>query len=124
MSFTDNLKRLITCQLQDAPVGLSRQGELVARFLNVAQANGCQDCSEDIPRCLTERDGGSQGLAGCGMISLKDGSIPQRPVRARTESQVVGVQILQGSARLGKHRLYLVASERQRRPDSGNLPDK
>ena len=54
MRFADNLQRLITCQLQDAPVGLGRQVELVVCFLYVAQADRRQDGGEDIPGCLAE----------------------------------------------------------------------
>ena len=57
MRFVDNLQRLITGQLQDAPVGLGRQSELVFCFLYVAQADGRQYGGEDIPGCLAERDG-------------------------------------------------------------------
>ena len=71
MRFADNLKRLITRQLQDAPVGLGRLIELVICFLYVAQTDGCQDGGEDSPGCLAERYGFRKGLAGCGTVSLE-----------------------------------------------------
>ena len=49
---------------------------------------------------------------------------PQRPDCPKAERQVVGVQILQGAARLGDHGFCLVLSERQRGPGGGNLPDQ
>ena len=53
------------------------------------------------PDCLADRYGFGIGLAGRGTVSLKLIGIPQRPVRGSAERQVVGVQILQGAARLG-----------------------
>ena len=50
MRFAGNRQRRITCQLQDAPVGLGRQIELVVCFLYVAQTDCRQDGDEDIPR--------------------------------------------------------------------------
>ena len=39
MRFAGNRQRLITCQLQDAPVGLGRQRQLVFCFLYLTQAD-------------------------------------------------------------------------------------
>jgi hypothetical protein len=71
MRFVDNLQRLITPHLQDAPVGLGCQVELVACFLHVAQADGRQDNGEDIPGCLAESNGFGIGPAGRGTVSLE-----------------------------------------------------
>src|SRR5258708_27359635 len=96
MRFVDNLKRLITCQLQDAPVGLGGQRELVFGFLYVAQADCRQDGGEDIPRCLAERDGFSKGPAGTGTVSQEAAGKPLRPASRRAESKVCGGVVLQG----------------------------
>src|SRR5688572_13485934 len=98
MGFTDNLLRLITCPLQDAPVGLGSLIELVVCFLNIAQADRRQYCREDSPGCLAERYGLSKCPAGGGTISLQGVRIPHSPVGTRAGRQVVGMQILQGTA--------------------------
>ena len=121
MRFVDNLKRLITRPLQHTSVGLGRQIELVVYFLYDTEGDGRQDGGEDIPRCLAERYGFSQRLAGSGAVSLQEVSKPQRPASGRAGRQVVGAQILQGAARLGAHDLWLVASEGQGSPGAGNL---
>ena len=84
--------------------------KLVVGFLDVAQADGRQDGGEDIPGGLAERDGFGHGLAGRGPVALEQVGIPQRPVRVGAQRQVVGVQILQGAARLGQHGFDLVAA--------------
>jgi hypothetical protein len=116
----DDLQRLIPRQAQDMPVGLGRLRELVVHLLDIAQAEGRQDGMKDIPSCLAERQALSIGPAGCGTVSQQEVSKPQRKVRVRAHRQVIGVQILQGAARLGKHGLYRVASERQCSPGGGD----
>src|SRR5439155_23161116 len=124
MGFVDNLKRLITRQLRDAPIDLCRQMELVFCFLDVAQADCRQYGGEDIPGCVTEGYGFSKGVAGCGAVSVEEIGIAQRPVSVSAGRQVAGVQILQGAARLGKHDFYLIASESQNSPGGGNSSNK
>src|SRR5947207_577074 len=80
MRFVDNLKWLMTCQLQDVLVGLGCLIQLVVCFLDVAQGDGRQDSSEDIPGCLAERDGFSNGPASCDTISQRRVAKPQCPV--------------------------------------------
>ena len=98
MCFADNLLRLFTCPMQDAPVGLVRLIELVVCFLNIAQANRRQYCREDSLGCLAESYGLSKCPAGGGTISLQGVRIPQSPVGTCPGRQVVGMQILQGTA--------------------------
>ncbi len=76
MRFMDNLLRLITCPLQDAPIGLDRRIKLVVYFLYVTQADCRQYSCEDIPGCLTERYGFHISLAGCGTLSPEKVGIP------------------------------------------------
>ena len=64
------------------------------------------------------------GLAGRGTVSLELVGKPQRPGRGSADRQVVGVQILQGAARLGNDGFCLVLSDRQRGPYGGNMSDK
>ncbi len=78
----------------------------------------------NIPRRLGDRYGFGIGLAGCGTFSLELVGNPQRPVCPKAGRQVVGVQILQGTARLGDHGFWLVVGERQRGPGGGNLSNQ
>src|SRR5262245_58343556 len=98
--------------------------ELVVCLLYVAQADCRQYSGEDIPGCLAERYGFSIGLAGRSTVSLEIVGITQRPVSVSAQRQVVGVQILQGAARLDKHGFYLVPGESQRSPCGGDLSNK
>ena len=50
--------------------------------------------------------------------------IPQLPGSGSAESQVTGMQILQGAARLGNDGFYLVLSGSQRGPYGGNTSYK
>ena len=50
MRFAGNRLRRITCQLQDAPVGLGRQRQLVVCFLYLAQAECRRYGVDGIPR--------------------------------------------------------------------------
>ena len=72
-------RRLITNQLQDTPVGLGRQIELVFQFLYLAQAGCSQYGDEDIPGRLADRYGFGIGPAGRGTVSLEMVGKPQRP---------------------------------------------
>ena len=49
---------------------------------------------------------------------------PQCPDSSTAKRQVVGVQVLQGVARLDDRFLRLVSEERQRGPDRGNLSNQ
>ena len=124
MCFVDHRPRHITCQLQDAMVGRSRPMELIFCLLDRAQA-GCS-CygEEDVPRRLAERNRFGIGLAGGSSISLQEVGIPQYTVSDRAEKQVLGVQVLQGAARLGQHGFYLELIRRQDGPAGGNLSDQ
>ena len=77
-----------------------------------------------MPDRLADGYGFGIGLAGCGTVSLKLVGIPQRPGSGSADRQVVGVQILQGAARLGNDGFYLVLGDSQRGPYGGNMPDK
>lgn len=69
---------------------------------------GCSRYIDDrIPRRLTDRYGFGIGLSGRGTVSLKLVGNPQLPDRGRADRQVIGVQILQGAARLGNDGFYL-----------------
>jgi hypothetical protein len=72
MRFVDNLKRLITCQLQDALVGLRRLIKFVFGFLYLTQADCRQDCGEDIAASLAESYAIGKGMAGCVTLALED----------------------------------------------------
>ena len=50
MRFAGNRQRRITCQLQDAPVGLGRQMRAGCLLPGLAQAEGRQYGGEDMPR--------------------------------------------------------------------------
>ena len=115
----------IASQLQDAPVGLGRQ--MRAGFLlpvcaprPIAAIMAMTVC----PDRLADGQGFGIGLAGCGTVSLELIGISQRPGDASAERQVVGVQILQGAARLGNDGFRLMPSDRQRGPYGGDPSDK
>ena len=65
------------------------------------------------PNDVAERDDFGIGLAGCGTVSLELIGISQRPVSGGAERQVVGVQILQGAARLGNDGFCIVLMNSQ-----------
>jgi hypothetical protein len=54
MRFAGNRQRRITCQLQDAPVGLGRQMELVFCFLYVTQAGRSHYSYDAMPDRLAD----------------------------------------------------------------------
>ena len=67
--FAGSRPRRITCQVQDAPVALGRQRELVFCFLYLAQT-GCSRYGIDgIPKRLTDRYDFGIGPAGRGTVS-------------------------------------------------------
>ncbi len=122
--FAGSRPRRITCQLQDAPVALGRQRELVFCFLYLAQTGCSRYGDHDISRCLADRYDFGIGLAGRGTVSLELIGIPQRPVSGSADRQVVGVQILQGAPRLGNDGFHLVGRDSQHGPYGGNMSDK
>ena len=90
--------------------------ELVVCFLYLAQTE-CSRCRVDgSPKRLTDRYDFGIGPAGRGTVSLELIGMPQRTVGGSAERQVVGVQILQGAARLGKQGFYIVLDDRQQWP--------
>lgn len=123
MRYAGNRQRLITKQLQGAPVGLGRQIELVVCFLYGAQADCSHYGGDNIPRRLADRYGFGIGPAGRGAVSLEMVGISQLPGSESAERQVVGVQILQGAARLGNDGFYLVQSGSERGSYGGNTSD-
>ncbi len=123
MRFDCGRLRQIACQVQDAPVGLGCQSKLGVCFLDVTQADGRPYVQDEIAGCLAQSDGFGIGPTGGCPVSLQEGGKPQRPERGSAGSQVAGVQILQGAARLGHDGVQLVGRNSQHGPDSGNLPD-
>ena len=61
---------------------------------------------------------------GGGTVSLKLMGMPQRPGSGAAERQVVGMQILQGTARLGNDGFCIVLNNGQRGPHGGNTSYK
>jgi hypothetical protein len=71
---------------------------------------------------LSDSFGFGIGLTGRGTVPLELVSKPQRPESSTAESQVIGLQVLQGAVRLVDHGFGLVVGERQRGSYGGNLP--
>src|SRR5690349_3134057 len=78
MRLAGNWPWRITCQLQDAPVGLCCSGKLVFCLLYLAEAKCSRCCVDGLPKRLTNRYDFGICLAGSGTVSLKLVGIPQR----------------------------------------------
>src|SRR5665811_1657570 len=98
--------------------------KLGLQFLYLAQQGGGQDGVEDVPGRLGDGERLGAGAVGCGAFSPEVVGERQRPTRPEAERQVVGEQILQGSARLNEDSFYLVLRQSQRRPGGSDLSDE
>ncbi len=115
---------LIANHFQDMPVGLGCHMELVFRHLYAGQAGCCQDVRIEVPRCLADRYGFSIGPGGRGPLSLSLVGNPQLPGSRSAVCQVVGMQILQGTARLGNDGFYIMLTDSHHGPQGGNMSYK
>src|SRR4028119_343873 len=106
------------------PVGPCRQRQLVVRFLYLTEIYRSRYSVDGIPKRLTGRYDFRIGPAGRGPVSLKLMGMPQRPGSSGADRQVLGVQILQGTARLGNDGLCIVLNDSQRGAHGGDTSNK
>src|SRR5688500_4798601 len=96
--------------------------KLVICFLNLAETERSRCSVDGIPKRLTNRYHFGIGTAGCGTVSFKLIGISQRISSGSAKRQVVGVQILQGAARLGNDSFCIVVNNSQGSTHGGDTP--
>ncbi len=116
-------KRQTCCLLCGVLEALDGQIELVVHLLNEAQADPSHDVVDLFSR-LAHGDGFGVRTPRLGAVSLELVGVGQLDDRGGAEREVVGVQVLEGTARLAEDGLRVVPGEGQRRPHGGDATDE
>ena len=122
--FAAPIRRFLTEQLQGAPVAFGRLIKLVVRFLYLGQAGCGQNREVNIPGRLPDSHGFAIDPAGRGTVPLELVTKPQGPRSSTAVWQAIGVQVLEGAARLNDRGVWVVPEDRQSGSDTGNLSDQ